>query len=89
LFIFTFNYHLFRVARIAGVLVSARSAVSCLSRRPEFADRCDWLKLKPLAWRQLLMRQPQFVDKCDKWEEIRPFGGAYGASTKAVVAANR
>ena len=22
-------------------------------RRPEFADRCDWSKLKPLAWRQL------------------------------------
>jgi hypothetical protein len=35
------------------------------------------------------MRQPQFADKCDKWEEIRPFGGACGASTKAVVAANR
>jgi hypothetical protein len=39
-----------------------------LSRRPEFADRCDWSKLKPLAWRQLLMRQPQFADKCDKWD---------------------
>jgi hypothetical protein len=46
-----------------------------LSRRPEFAYRCDWSKLKPLAWRQLLMRQPQFADKCDKWEEMRPFGG--------------
>ena len=46
-----------------------------LSRRPEFADRCDWSKLKPLAWRQLLMRQPQFADKCDKWEEMCPFGG--------------
>jgi hypothetical protein len=33
------------------------------------------LKLKPLAWRQLLMRQPQFADKCDKWDEMRPFGG--------------
>ena len=40
-----------------------------LSRRPEFADRCDWSKLKPLAWQQLLMRQPQFADKCDKWED--------------------
>jgi hypothetical protein len=40
-----------------------------LSRRPEFADRCDWSKLKPLAWRQLLLRQPQFADKCDKWDE--------------------
>ena len=39
--------------------------VRILSRRPEFADRCDWSKLKPLAWRQLLMRQPQFADKCD------------------------
>ena len=46
-----------------------------LSRRPEFAYRCDWSKLKPLAWRQLLMRQPQFADKCDKWEEMHPFGG--------------
>ena len=46
-----------------------------LSRWSEFADRCDWSKLKPLAWRQLLMRQPQFADKCDKWAEIRPFGG--------------
>ena len=36
-----------------------------LSRRPEFADRCNWSKLKPLAWRQLLQRQPQFADK---WE---------------------
>lgn len=36
-----------------------------LSRRPEFAGRCDWSKLKPLAWRQLLMCQPQFTDKCD------------------------
>ena len=36
-----------------------------MSRRLEFADRCDWSKLKPLAWRQLLMRQPQFADKCD------------------------
>jgi hypothetical protein len=44
-----------------------------LSRRPEFADRCDWSKLKPLAWRQLLMRQPQFADKCDKWDEMRSF----------------
>ena len=60
-----------------------------LSRRPEFADRCDWSKLKPLAWRQLLMRQPQFADKCDKWEGVRPFGGACGATTKAVAAANR
>ena len=31
----------------------------------ELADRCAWSKLKPLAWRQLLMRQPQFADKCD------------------------
>jgi hypothetical protein len=46
-----------------------------LSRRPEFADRCDWSKLIPLAWRQLLMRQPQFADKCDKWEGMRLFGG--------------
>jgi hypothetical protein len=48
--------------------------VRILSRRPEFADRCDWSKLKPLAWRQLLMRQPQFADKCDKWDEMRLFG---------------
>ena len=41
----------------------------------ELADRCAWSKLKPLAWRQLLMRQPQFADKCDKWEEMRSFGG--------------
>lgn len=34
-----------------------------LSRRPEFADKCDWRKLKPLAWRQLLIRQPQFAAK--------------------------
>ena len=33
LFFIAFNFHLFRVARIAGVLVSARSAVSCLLRR--------------------------------------------------------
>jgi hypothetical protein len=46
-----------------------------LSRRPEFADRCDWSKLKPLAWRQLLMRQLQFADKCDKWEGMRLLGG--------------
>ena len=46
-----------------------------LSRRPEFADRCDWSKLKPLAWLQLLMRRPQFTDKCDKWDGMRPFGG--------------
>ena len=39
-----------------------------LSRQPEFADRYDWSKLKPLVWQQLLMRQPQFADKCDKWE---------------------
>jgi hypothetical protein len=30
--------------------------------RTEFADRCDWAKLKQLAWRQLLMRQPQFAE---------------------------
>ena len=46
-----------------------------LSRRPEFADRCDWSKLKPLAWIQLLRQQPQFAEKCDKWDEMRPFGG--------------
>ena len=46
-----------------------------LSRRPEFADRCDWTKLKPLAWRQLLIRQPQFANKCDKCEEMCPFDG--------------
>ena len=34
-----------------------------LSRRPELADKCDWLKLKPMAWRQLLLRQPQFAAK--------------------------
>jgi hypothetical protein len=68
---------------------AASSSADILSSRPEFADRCDWSKLKPLAWRQLLLRQPQFADKCDKWGEIRPFGGACGASTKAVVVANR
>jgi hypothetical protein len=50
-----------------------------LSRWLEFADCRDWSKLKPLAWRQLLMRQPQFADKCDKWDGMRPFGGACGA----------
>ena len=49
--------------------------VRILSRRPEFAGRCDWSKLKPLVWRQLLMCLPQFADKCDKWEEMRSFGG--------------
>ena len=34
-----------------------------LSRRPELADKCDWRKLKPMAWRQLLLRQPQFAAK--------------------------
>ena len=36
-----------------------------LSRRPEFADRCDWSKLKPLAWRQLRKER-----SCEKsiWE---------------------
>ena len=48
-----------------------------LSRRPEFADRCDWSKLKPLAWIQLLRRQPQFADKCDKWDEMCSYGGEY------------
>ena len=41
----------------------------------ELADRCACSKLKPLAWRQLLMCQPQFADKCDKWGEVLPFGG--------------
>lgn len=43
-----------------------------LSRRPEFADKCDWRKLKPMAWRQLLLRQPQFAAK-------------YGASDKSAA----
>ena len=34
-----------------------------LSRRPEFADKCDWRRLKPVAWMQLLRRQPQFAAK--------------------------
>ena len=34
-----------------------------LSRCPEFADKCDWRKLKPMAWRQLLHYQPQFAAK--------------------------
>ena len=34
-----------------------------LSRRPELSDKCDWRKLKPMAWRQLLRYQPQFAAK--------------------------
>ena len=59
------------VIRYVGGFAWAR----ILSRRPEFAYRCDWSKLKPLAWLQLLVRQPQFTDKCDKWDGMRPFGG--------------
>ena len=46
-----------------------------LSRRPEFADRCDWSKLKPLAWRQLLMRMRNFLASCgvsnEQMEKVR------------------
>jgi len=48
--------------------------VRILSRRPEFADRCDWSKLKSHACR-LLMRQPQFGDEYNKWEALCPYGG--------------
>lgn len=37
--------------------------VRLLSLRPEFADKCSWWKLKPMAWRQLLLCQPQFAAK--------------------------
>ena len=47
-----------------------------ISRRPELADKCDWRKLKPMAWRQLLLRQPQFAAKY----------GAGDRSAKDIVA---
>jgi hypothetical protein len=58
-----------------------------LMRRPEFADRCDWSKLKPLVWRQLLMRQAQFADKAEAlWGQIcEKFGVKSALSRKSAL----
>ncbi len=37
-----------------------------LAREPQFADKCDWAKLKDEDWAKLLAKQPQFADKRGK-----------------------
>ena len=44
--------------------------MALLQVQPQFADKCDWSKLRGVDWSDLLMEQPQFADKCD-WSKLR------------------
>lgn len=45
-----------------------------LRRNPEWADQCDWSRLKKeldaVEWARLLRARPEFADKCD-WRRLR------------------
>ncbi len=41
-----------------------------LRNQPQFADKCDWLKLSDKNWDDLLESQPQFADRRMKKDKI-------------------
>ena len=49
--------------------LSGSDWVRLLSKKPQFADKCNWNKLTGTYWAKLLKKQPQFVVKCD-WNKI-------------------
>ena len=50
--------------------LSGSDWVRLLSKKPQFADKCEWHKLTGKQWSDLLLKQPQFADKCNKWDEF-------------------
>ena len=61
--------------------------VRLLSKKPQFADKCDkWDEFKDHYWAHLLEEQPQFADKCDKWNEFDLNRFFFGSSWGEVLA---
>ena len=52
--------------------LSGSDWVRLLSKKPQFADKCEWHKLTGKQWSDLLLKQPQFVIKCDL-NKIEPY----------------
>ena len=52
----------------------SREWIRLLRRHPEYADKCDWNRLRTevdaLEWARLLRARPEFADKCD-WNKLR------------------
>ena len=49
--------------------LSGSDWVRLLSKKTQFADKCNWDSLKGIGWCRLLSTQPQFADKCD-WTKL-------------------
>ena len=50
--------------------LSDRERIAILIALPHNADKCNWRKIPPQAWLDLLRERPEFADKCNKWSKF-------------------